>query len=117
MTIKIRLGILALTTFLLILLVYIASSAAGFSLNAPMLYIPALAQANDPPPPEPLILTDEQGEYPLGLHMEILEDPSGELTIEEVSSPEFDFAVYSQSGRCAELWLYEQRLLGALEPG
>ena len=39
---------------------------------------------------EPLILTDEQGEYPLGLHMDILEDPSGKLTIEDVSSPSFD---------------------------
>ena len=38
---------------------------------------------------KPIILTDEQGEYPLGLHLEILEDPTGELTIEEVTSPEY----------------------------
>jgi signal transduction histidine kinase len=50
----------------------------------------ALAQISDPPPQEPLRLTDDQGEYPLGLHLEILEDPSGELTIDSVSSPEFD---------------------------
>ncbi len=50
----------------------------------------ALAQTNDPPPPEPLILTDEQGEYPLGLHLEILEDPTGALTIEDITSPEYD---------------------------
>ncbi len=55
-----------------------------------LLSIPARAQSGNPPTPEPLILTDEQGKYPLGLHMEILEDPSGSLTIEEVSSPKFD---------------------------
>ena len=51
--------------------------------------IPALAKSGDPPPQEPLILTDEQGQYPLGLHLDILEDPSGELTIAEVASPEY----------------------------
>ncbi len=50
----------------------------------------ALAQNDEPSTPERVILSDEQGEYPLGLHLEILEDPSGELTIAEVSSPEFD---------------------------
>ncbi len=47
----------------------------------------ALAQSGDLPTPEPVILTDEQEEYPLGLHLEILEDPGGELSIAEVSSP------------------------------
>ncbi len=51
-----------------------------------VLTITALAQTNDPPAPEPLILTDKQGKYPLGLHMEILEDPTGNLTIQDVSS-------------------------------
>jgi signal transduction histidine kinase/PAS domain-containing protein len=37
----------------------------------------------------PVVLTDEQEKYPLGLHLEILEDPSGQLTIEQVSSPEY----------------------------
>jgi PAS domain S-box-containing protein len=50
----------------------------------------ALAQGSNPPSQNPLILTDEQGEYPLGLYLEILEDPSGELTIEDISSPAFD---------------------------
>ena len=49
----------------------------------------ALAQINDPPIAELLILTDERKEYPLGLFLEILEDPSGELTIEDVTSQEF----------------------------
>src|SRR5262245_7425433 len=37
-----------------------------------------------------VILTDGQGEYPLGLHLEILEDASGQLTIEQVASPEYE---------------------------
>jgi signal transduction histidine kinase/PAS domain-containing protein len=53
------------------------------------LSIPVLAQSSNPPAQEPLIFTDEQGEYPLGRHMDIFEDPSGELTFEEVSSPEY----------------------------
>ncbi len=53
------------------------------------LYLPAFSQNDAPPPPEPLILTDQQDEYPLGLNLEILEDPTGELTIEDVTSPEF----------------------------
>lgn len=38
----------------------------------------------------PIILTDEQEEYPLGLHLEILEDPEGQLTIEQISSSAYD---------------------------
>jgi signal transduction histidine kinase/PAS domain-containing protein len=38
----------------------------------------------------PVILTDAQDAYPLGLHMQFLEDRSGRLTIDEVASPEFD---------------------------
>ena len=37
---------------------------------------------------EPIILTDGRGEYPLGLHLEILEDTEGRWTIEDVTSPE-----------------------------
>lgn len=36
---------------------------------------------------EPVILTDEAGKYPLGLHLSYLEDPTGQLTIEDVTSP------------------------------
>ena len=50
----------------------------------------ALAQGDDPARPAPLVLTDEQGEYPLGRNLAILEDPSGKLTIEDVTSPKFD---------------------------
>ena len=49
---------------------------------------PARAQRDDPLGPEPIILTDKQEEYPQGLHLEILEDPSGELTIDSVFSAE-----------------------------
>lgn len=48
------------------------------------------AQAGDTPGAELVILTDDQQEYPLGLHLEILEDPAGELTIQDVSSPELE---------------------------
>ena len=33
---------------------------------------------------QPVILTGNQDEYTLGLHLEILEDPSGQLTIDDV---------------------------------
>jgi signal transduction histidine kinase/PAS domain-containing protein len=52
--------------------------------------IPALAQSVDPSTPKPVVLTDVQGKYPLGLYLEILEDPQGKLTIEDVSSPEYN---------------------------
>ncbi len=76
---------------LIVLLAHTSNRAAGF--------LPAtfkqqstfsVMQATNPSEPEPLTLTDDQGQYPLGLHLEILEDPSGEITIEQVSSPEFD---------------------------
>ena len=35
-------------------------------------------------------LTDTQGKYSLGLHLEIFEDVSSQLTIEQVASPEYD---------------------------
>jgi PAS domain S-box-containing protein len=37
---------------------------------------------------DPVALTTEQGKYPLGLHLEILEDASGLQTIEDITSPE-----------------------------
>ena len=83
MNTKIKLVIPALTiSILLILTVYATSQAAGS--------IRQDASTSNLATPEPLILTDAQGEYPLGLHMDILEDPSGKLTIEDVSSPAFD---------------------------
>ena len=41
----------------------------------------ATAEGNRAQQPGPLVLTNEQTEYPLGLHMELLEDPSLKLTI------------------------------------
>jgi two-component system, sensor histidine kinase LadS len=60
------------------------------SLAILVLWFPVLAKSGEPSASGPLILTDNQIEYPLGLHMEILEDPGGELTIDQVSSPAYD---------------------------
>ena len=38
-------------------------------------------------PPNPVVLNDKQDQYPLGLHLDILRDPGGELTIQDVTSP------------------------------
>ena len=48
--------------------------------------VPALAQSEDPNPTPPLVLNDDQGEYKLGHSLQLLEDPGGSLTIQEVSS-------------------------------
>ena len=39
---------------------------------------------------EPVFLSETAQEYPLGFHVEILEDPHKQWTLEDVSSPEFD---------------------------
>jgi len=41
-------------------------------------------------PTSTVILTEEVGKYPLGLYLEILEDPTTRLTVEQVVSPELD---------------------------
>jgi len=89
---KAKLIVLACAVCVLIVLSAHASNrAAGFSPTAfRQQSIFSAAEATNPSEPEALTLTDEQEQYPLGLHLEILEDPSGELTIEQVSSPEFD---------------------------
>ncbi len=61
-----------------------------FSLGLLALPLTALAQGGDPGRPALVILTDRQDRYPLGRHLELLEDPTGQLTIEEVSSPAYD---------------------------
>ena len=48
------------------------------------LLLPASIQAQSP-----LILTNEQDKYPLGLYLEILEDKDKTWTIEDVNSAEF----------------------------
>lgn len=45
-----------------------------------------LAQSDDTLPPAPVILTNMQDKYPLGLHLELLADPTGQLTIADVAS-------------------------------
>ena len=49
-----------------------------------------MAQSNNLAEPEPLVLNDQQSEYPLGLQLQILEDPTGKLTIDDVSSPAYN---------------------------
>ncbi|OGO61646.1 MAG: hypothetical protein A2029_05900 [Chloroflexi bacterium RBG_19FT_COMBO_47_9] len=80
-----------ITIISLTLSVYTTSRAAGLSLDAPKkIDIPGRMQAREMNSAEQLILTDEQEEYPLGLHLEILEDSGGGLTISDVSSPKFE---------------------------
>jgi hypothetical protein len=49
---------------------------------------PTLAQADDALNPDPVILPDEQDEFSIGSHMEILEDPSRGLANQYVTAPE-----------------------------
>jgi two-component system, sensor histidine kinase LadS len=67
---------------------------AGFAVRpASWFGEPAQAKANDQArfsEAKPAVLTDGQGEYPLGLQLDILEDPGGDLTIEDVSSAEYE---------------------------
>jgi signal transduction histidine kinase len=70
---------------------YTASRVFALPISAPKkVFYRTTAQGSLTETPQPLVLTDEQGKYPLGFHLEILEDPSGELTIEDVSSPAYD---------------------------
>lgn len=39
--------------------------------------------------PAPVILTDGADQFALGRHLELFDDPTGQLTITEVSAPEF----------------------------
>ena len=49
-----------------------------------------LAQSDDTPHLPPVVLTDSQGQYPLGRHLEILQDSTAQLTIEDVASSAYD---------------------------
>jgi signal transduction histidine kinase len=46
------------------------------------------AQGGAIPAPAPVVLTEAQGEYPLGRHLELLEDKNKAWTIDDVTSPE-----------------------------
>ena len=48
-----------------------------------------LEAAGGQPPPGPVVLTDAQESYPLGRQLDLLADPTGTLTIDEVRSPAF----------------------------
>lgn len=73
-------GLAGLGILLFLFLVVVLQS------NAPQQ--PAPPSTNLKPPP-PLVLTDEQSVYPVGLFMEILTVPTFTLTIDEVTSPAY----------------------------
>lgn len=50
-----------------------------------------------------LVLTDEQVRYSLGRYMAILEDPTGELTVDQVASPEYAERFVPGSGEIPNL--------------
>jgi signal transduction histidine kinase len=52
--------------------------------------MPALAHTLNSASLQPVVLTDGQGKYPLGLYLETLEDAGGKLTIDDVSSPAYE---------------------------
>jgi PAS domain S-box-containing protein len=86
------LSILTCAAFIsLVMLISKSYQISGFSIPAIVRpNIHTLAQNSAADTQEPLILTDQQVEYSLGLHLEILEDPGGDLTIKDVTSPEFE---------------------------
>jgi hypothetical protein len=53
-------------------------SLVFFSLLLLVSWSRALAQDNDAPGPPPVLITGERDEIPLGLHLELLEDPGAE---------------------------------------
>ncbi len=90
MQIKSRLLLLALTAYILLLFL-LTTSNLGLALPISLkLSATAMAQSSNPNSLEPLILNDQQSEYPLGLHLQILEDPTGKLAIDDVSSPAYN---------------------------
>ncbi|NJD57996.1 MAG: hypothetical protein FIA98_01175, partial [Anaerolineae bacterium] len=70
----------------LIALLLLAGCTTSEAAGTPSNSSPNLEQASQS---QPLVLTDGQGRYSLGAHIDILEDPTGELTIEDVTSPEY----------------------------
>jgi signal transduction histidine kinase len=87
-----KLRILAFVLSIPVLLAFygIVREPGIFQTASMQLFSSALAQSDDLPILEPVVLNENQDAYPLGAYLELLEDPSGELTIEEVSSPEYD---------------------------
>ena len=47
-----------------------------------------LAQTSAPLPAPIVTLTNDKAQYPLGLYLDYLADPTGQLTIDQVSSPD-----------------------------
>jgi signal transduction histidine kinase len=66
------------------------ASTLFFLILTLLVSVPGRAQSIDSSTPKTVVLTDGQAEYPLGRSLEILEDPGGKLTIEDISSPQYD---------------------------
>ena len=87
---KSSLKALAITCFTFIILLNTNSRAAGISpstLNAPDPL--GIVQSGEPCKAQPETLTDGKNQYPLGKHVDLLRDPNGKLTIDQVTSPAF----------------------------
>jgi signal transduction histidine kinase/PAS domain-containing protein len=59
-------------------------------LTIPMGFRTRPPQADSAPFGDAVLLTDDQGEYPLGTHLEFLEDPTRKLTIDDVASADYE---------------------------
>jgi signal transduction histidine kinase len=87
MNTKTRIGAPILTAFIFLSLVILGSIPVSRPVQAEIqseIGIGPYSAGN------PLVLVDGQGKYPLGLHLEILEDPEGKLTIDDVALPAFE---------------------------
>lgn len=73
--------------FCILAMVSVARAAEGVFDTPPGQSSLAAEKSSDSTLTNTLVLTDSQGVYPLGLHLDLLEDPTGQLTIEDVTSP------------------------------
>lgn len=88
---KSSLKALTITCFTFFLLLNREAQAAGLSQSPTNRQeLPAIVQSGEPCKARPLVLTEGQNQYLLGRHIDLLKDPDGTLTIDQVSSPEFN---------------------------
>ena len=88
---KSSLQALVIICFTFLLVLNMRSRAAGLSpstINS--LASRAIVQSDAPCKAPAQVLTEKQNQYQLGRHIDLLKDPNGTLTIDQVSSPEFD---------------------------
>lgn len=84
---SLRTWVLVIPVLLLLAMVSIAR-AAGNDLNSALPYhLPSDVLSANGTFSNTIVLTDIQGRYPLGLRLGLLDDPTGKLTIDKVTSP------------------------------